>query len=122
MIRVGPDNAPILMLKSAQHVIIPGRTARPVSVQVPVNPAHYLHVYPLDENALDGATAGVYKFRTQQCSEKLLILYANVGDEPVTLTIGEVIAEANMCSLGTKIKPGINSIAKQVDKNRAQEL
>ena len=37
-------------------------------------------------------------------------------------TIGEVIAEANMCSLGTKIKPGINSIAKQVDKNKAQEL
>ena len=110
------------MLKSARHVVIPGRTAKSVSVQVPVNPAHYLHVYPVDENATSGATAGVYKFRTQQCSEKLLILYANVGDEPVTLTIGEVIAEANMCSLGTKIKPGINSIAKQVDKNRAQEL
>ena len=40
----GPDNAPILMLKSAWHVIIPGRTARLVRVQVPVNPAHYLHV------------------------------------------------------------------------------
>ena len=66
MIRAGPDNALILMLKSAQHVIITGRTARPVSVQVPVNPALYLHVYPLDEDVLDGATAGVYKFRTQQ--------------------------------------------------------
>ena len=53
MIRVGPDNAPILMLKFAQHVIIPGRKARPVSVQVPVNPSHYLHVYPLDEDSLD---------------------------------------------------------------------
>ena len=73
MIRAGPDNAPILMLKSAQHVIIPGRTARPVSVQVPVNPAHYLHVYPLNEDALDGATAGVYKFRTQQFCENLWI-------------------------------------------------
>ena len=103
MIRVGPDNAPILLLKSVQHVVIPGRTAKSVSVQVPVNPAHYLHVYPVDENATSGATAGVYKFMTQQCSEKLLILYANVGDEPVTLTIGEIIAEASMCSLGTKI-------------------
>ena len=122
MIRVGPDNAPILMLKSAQHVIIPGRTARPVSVQVPVNPAHYLHVYPLDEDPFDGATAGVHKFRTQQFSEKLLILYTNVGDKPVTLTIGEIIAEANMCSLGTKVKPKINSIAKQVNPTRAHEL
>ena len=99
MIRAGPDNAPILMLKSAQHVIIPGRTARPVSVQVPVNPAHYLHVYPLNEDALDGATAGVYKFRTQQFCENLLVLYTNVGDKPVTLTIGEIIAKADMCSL-----------------------
>ena len=32
MIRAGPDNVPVLMLKSAQHDIIPGRTARPVSV------------------------------------------------------------------------------------------
>ena len=109
MIRVGPDNAPILMLKSTRHVVIPGRTARPIHVQVPVNPAHYLHVYPLDENALTGAAAGVYKFRTQQCSENLLILYSNLGDDDVTLTIGEVVAEANMCSLGTIVKPGINS-------------
>ena len=65
MIRAGPDNAPVLMLKSAQHVIISGRTARPVSVQVPVNPAHYVHVYPLNEDALDGASEGVYKFRAQ---------------------------------------------------------
>ena len=110
------------MLKSTWHVVIPGRTARPIHVQVPVNPAHYLHVYPLDENALTGAAAVVYKFRTQQCSENLLILYSNLGDDDVTLTIGEVVAEANMCSLGTKVKPGINSIAKQVDNNKAQEL
>ena len=51
-----------------------------------------------------------------------MILFANVGDELVTLTIGEVIAEASMFSLGTKVKPGINSIAKHVDKNKAQEL
>ena len=38
------------------------------------------------------------------------------------LTIGEIIAEASMCSLGTKIKPKINSNAKQVDSNRANEL
>ena len=56
MIRTGPDNAPILMLRSAQHIIIPGRTARSVSVQVPVNPAHYLHVYPIDDEAIHGAT------------------------------------------------------------------
>ena len=48
--------------------------------------------------------------------------FIDVGDNNVTLTIGEVVAEANMCSLGTKLKPGINSVAKQVDKNKAQEL
>ena len=30
--------------------------------------------YRLDENALNGAAAGVYKFRTQQCLENLLML------------------------------------------------
>ena len=65
---------------------------------------------------------GVYKFRTQQCNENLLILYANVGDKPVTLTFNEVIAEANMCSLGTKIKPKINSITKQSNPDRSKEL
>ena len=122
MIRTGPDNAPILMLRSAQHIIIPGRTARSVSVQVPVNPAHYLQVYPVDDEAIHGATGGVYKFRTQQFNENLLILYPNVGDEPVTLTFNEVIAEANMCSLGTKVKPKINSITKQNNPDRSKEL
>ena len=65
---------------------------------------------------------GVYKFRTQQCNENLLILYANVGDEPVTLTFNEVIAEANMGSLGTKVKPKINSITKQSNQDRSKEL
>ena len=71
MIRTGLDNAPILMLRSAQHVIIPGRTTRSVSVQVPVNPAHYFYVYPMDVDALNGATGEVYKFMTQQFSENL---------------------------------------------------
>ena len=112
---------PILMLKSTRYVVIPGRTAKPIHVQVPVNPAHYLHVYPVDENALQGAAAGIYKHRTKSCLETLLILYSNLGDDDVTLTIGEVVAKANMCSLGTKVKPGVNSIAKQ-DDNKAKEL
>ena len=93
MIRTGPDNAPILMLSCARHVIIPGRTVRSVSVQVPVNPAYYLHVYLMDVDVLNGAPSGVYKFRTQQFSKNLLILYTDDGDKPVMLTIGEVIAE-----------------------------
>ena len=40
----------------------------------------------------------------------------------LTLTIGEIIAEADMCSFGTKIKPKINSITKQVNPDRANEL
>ena len=87
-----------------------------------MNPAHYLHVYPLDEDILDGATAGVYKFRTQQFCETLLTLYTNVGYKPVTLTIGEIIPEANMCSLETKDKPKINSITKQINLDRSNEL
>ena len=103
MLRAGLDNATVLMLQSAQYIIILGRKGEPVSVKVPVNPAHYLHVYLLNEDTLDGATEEVYKFRTQ-FHENLLILYANNGDKLVTLTIGEIIAEANMCSLGTKVK------------------
>ena len=45
-----------------------------------------------------------------------------LGDDDITLTIGEVVAKANMCSLGAKVKPEINSIAKQVDNNKAKEL
>ena len=52
----------------------------------------------------------------------LLILYANFEDKPVTLTIGEVIAEANVCSLGTKVKQKINSVTKQVNPDRAKKL
>ena len=46
----------------------------------------------MDVDALSGATGGVYKLRTQQFSKYLLILYENVGDELVMLTIDEVIA------------------------------
>ena len=76
----------------------------------------------MDVYALNGATGGVYKFRTQQFSKNLSILYANVGDQPVTLTIGEVIAKADMCPLGTRVKPKINSITKQSNPDRAQKL
>ena len=92
MIRTGPNNAPILMLHSPQHGVIQGRKARSVSVQVPDNPAHYLHVYLMVVEALNGVARGVYKFRTQHFNETLLILYANVGVDTVTLTIDEVIA------------------------------
>ena len=125
MIRTGLDNAPILMLRSAQHVIIPGRTAKSVKVQVPLNPAHYLHVYPVDEEAVHGATGGVYKFRTQDNNKHLMILYTNTGDENVTLTFNELIAEANMCTLSKKVKPNvnkINSMSTQLNPNRSNEL
>ena len=51
-------------------------------------PGPLLTVYLLNEDTLDGATAGVNRFRTQQFHENLLILYANIGDEPVPLKIG----------------------------------
>ena len=51
-----------------------------------------------------------------------MILYANLGDDDITLTIGEVVAEANMCSLGAKVKPEINSITKKVDNHKTKEL
>ena len=73
MVRAGPDTGPVLMLNSAGRVIIPGRTAIPDSVHVPGNPAHH----SLNEDPLDGATAGVYKFRTQQFNENIMILYVN---------------------------------------------
>ena len=71
---------------------------------------------------MDGATAEVYKFMTQQFNECLLILYVNIGDKPVTLTIGVVKAKANMYSLGTEVKTKINSVTKQVKPDRAKEL
>ena len=76
----------------------------------------------MDVDALNRATGGVYKFRTQPFRKNLLILYANVGNKPVMLTIGEVIAEVDMCSQETRVKPKINLITKQSNPDRAQEL
>ena len=45
-----------------------------------------------------------------------------LGDDDITLTIGEIVAEANICSLGAKVKPEINSIAKKVDVHKTEEL
>ena len=118
----GGDGAPILMLRSARYVVIPGRSARPIHVQVPVNPAKYLHVYPVDENAVQGAAEAVYKFKTQSVIETLLILYTNTGDDDIALTIGEIVAEASMCSIGEKVKPEINSVTKKGGVHRTAEL
>ena len=54
--------------------------------------------------------------------ENLLILYVNTGEDDISLTIGEIVAEANMCSLGEKVKPEVNSIAKKVEVHKTAEL
>ena len=110
------------MLRSARYVVIPGRSARTIQVQVPVNPAKYLHVYPVDENLVQGAAEAVYRFKTQSMVQDLLILYANTGDDEIALSIGEIVAEASMCSLGEKVKPDINSVTKKGGVHKTAEL
>ena len=110
-------------MKTAQFYTIPGKSARSIKVQVPVNPAAYLHVFALDDEAVHGAAEGVYRFKTQSVVQDLLILYANTGENSISISVGEVVAEASMCSVGDKVKDTINvNSVKQRDKKDVDKL
>ena len=115
--------APVLRLKSSQFYTIPGKSARSIKVAVPVNPAEYLHVFALDDDAIHGAAEGVYRFKTQSIAEELLILYANTGENSINISVGEVVAEASMCSISDRIKDTVhvNSV-KQQNKSNVNKL
>jgi len=55
-----------MLLTSKNFVTIPKRTTQAVEVNVPINPASFINVQPLDENQLDGALPVVYRHKTQQ--------------------------------------------------------
>ena len=121
-IRIGEGGAPVFGLRVAGYYTIPGKSARSIKVQVPVNPATYLHVYPVDDESLHGAAEGVYRFKTQSLVQDLLVLYANTGENEITLSIGEIVAEASMCSLGDKVKSVINSVKKTGGVQETEKL
>ena len=61
-----------MLLTSKNFVTIPKHTTRAIEVNVPVNPAAFINVQPLDDELLDGALPVVYRHKTQQ-KDKLLL-------------------------------------------------
>ena len=51
-----------------------------------------------------GATAGVYKLKKKQHSRTLLIIFANLSEEQLILSPGQLVAEAEMCVVNEKSK------------------
>ncbi len=67
------EGAPVMLLTSKNFVTIPKRTTQAVEVNVPINPASFINVQPLDENQLDGALPVVYRHKTQQKTDVILV-------------------------------------------------
>jgi len=57
----GEDGAPILLIRSAECVWIPAKTAHKIRVAVPVNPAAIINIQPVNDGSLDGAVSGIYR-------------------------------------------------------------
>ena len=115
----GEDGAPIMLIRSTSCVLVPAKTAKGVEVTVPLNPADYVTVYPVNESDISGAVSGIYRHKTQQKKAKYLtILYTNLSENNIVLTPGEIIGHGSMCSEVKKIKPVIN-IVKPAHKDKS---
>ena len=102
-----------MLLTSKNFVTVPKQTTRAIEVNVPVNPASFINVQPLDEELLDGALPVVYRHKTQQKDKSLIIVYANLSDKDVIISPNQLIAHGSMIS-ENKTKPAINIVNKGV--------
>ena len=111
----GEDGAPILLIRSAECVLIPAKTAHGIKVAVPMNPAAIINIQPVDDGSLDGAVSGIYRHKNRQNDKYLNILYCNLSEN--CIVFGEVIAHGSMCLVEktpkdvviNAVKPGIKS-------------
>ena len=98
-----------MLLTSKNFVTIPKKTTKAVEVNVPVNPASFINVQPLDDELLDGALPVVYRHKTQQKDKSLIIVYTNLSDKDVIISPNQLIAHGSMIS-ENKTKPVINVV------------
>ena len=92
------DEAPLLLVWSAEHVIIPAKTARGINVHVPINPAEHVAIHLVQDDQLDGAVPAVYKHKNQQKAKCLTILYVNLNENDLTISKGQLVGHGSMCS------------------------
>ena len=102
-----------MLLTSKNFVTILKRTTKTVEVNVPVNPASFINVQPLDDELLDGALPVVYRHKTQQKDKSLIIVYTNLSDKDVVISPNQLIAHGSMI-FENKTKPVVNVIKKGV--------
>jgi len=80
---------------------------------VPVNPASFINIQPLDEGLLDGALPAVYRHETQHKDKSLVIMYTNLSDQDVIISPNQLIANGSMI-FENKSKPVVNVVKKGV--------
>lgn len=104
------DGAPVLLVRAAEHVIIPAKTARGINVQVPLNPADHVAIHPVQDDHLDGAVPAVYKHKNMQKAKFLSILYVNLNEIDITISKGQLVGHGSMCSEKKSSKPMVNVV------------
>ena len=107
------EGAPILLLTSRHFVTVPKKTTQAVECNVPVNPASFINIQPLDEGLLDGALPAVYRHETQHKDKSLVIKYTNLSDQDVIISPNQFIANGSM-NFESKSKPVVNVVKKGV--------
>ena len=76
-----------------------------VEVTIPLNPADNLTVFPVNKFDLTGTAAGVYRHKMEEKAKYLTILYMNLSENNIILTLGEIIAHVSMCAVEKKKNP-----------------
>ena len=102
------DGAPLLLVRSAEHVVIPAKTAKGINVHVPINPAGHMAIHPVQDNQLDGAVPAVYKHKNLQKAKCLTILYVNLNETDLIISKGQLVGHGSMCSEKKSSKPVVN--------------
>ena len=78
-------------VRSAEHIIIPAKTAR-----VPINPVGHMAIHPVQDDQLDGAVPAVYKHKNLHKAKCLTILYVNLHETDVTISKGQLVGHGSM--------------------------
>ena len=108
------EGAPILLLTSKNFIKIPKKTTQAIEVHVPVNPVSLINVQPIDEGLLDGALPAVYRHKTQQKDKSLVIMYTNLSEKDIIISLNQLKAHGSMI-FENKSKPVVNVLKKGVN-------
>ena len=81
---------------------------------VPINPASFIKLQPLDEGVLDGALPAVYRHKTQHKDKSLVIMYTNLSEQDIVISPNQLIGHGSMI-FEHKSKPDMNVVKKWVE-------